>query len=168
MPVPTAGAEAGMLICPATPAAEPTTDSEANSPWPRKVVAVPLPTARQVITPVDFQDTLVFAVVLRAIAPPLTITVEPSRKSRVSVPGVVTMLLMRPEAVHRSALPVVKKNGLKVHLPVAWRIDVAVVVLARAEPSCCIAWTASTHALKLMALLAGAEEAGRSNHSHDV
>src|SRR5690242_16538459 len=108
MPVPTAGAEAGMLICPATPAAEPTTDSEANSPWPRNVVAVPLPTARQVKTPVDFQDTLVFAVVLSAIAPPLTMTVEPNRKSNVSVPGVVTMLLMRPVAVHRNDLPIAK------------------------------------------------------------
>src|SRR5688572_3421269 len=105
-PVPTAGADAGKMCVPGPPApaaAEPMTDSDCHWPENMKVAAVAAPTDRNVRSQSRIHVTFVFAVVFRARAPVVATAMEPNLARSVKVPGVVTMLEIRPIARMRNA-----------------------------------------------------------------
>jgi len=85
---------------------------------------------------------VVWAVLLNCIAPPLNtimFDVGPMRTSRVSVPGVVTMLPSWPANLTSTALPArSKKPGFSVAFACALSNDDGVVEAVRFGPAACI------------------------------
>jgi hypothetical protein len=77
--------------------------------------------ARQVRVISNHHGTVVFAVVFRARALVLNMTLLFNRKSKSAVPGVVTTHDIRPCAESRSMLPTAKALGGKVNLAVTGR-----------------------------------------------
>jgi len=138
-PVPTAGAVAGSIRLSAIPAAAPKAAALVQEPIPRILADVPDPIARQVRIASNSQVSLVWAVVLRLIAPPLkTTVVAPNLTSRVRVPGAAVKVDIRPLADTRIDLPgTQKKFEGSVNRAAGGMRLVAVIVFVNAVPSIC-------------------------------
>src|SRR4051812_39652335 len=137
-PVPTTGADTGINNVPAPPAVfagEPTTASEVN--WPTFIMdaVVPAPMLRQVSNHSSQKVTLVLATMFRFNAPLVAAMTEPNFTFHVSVPGDVTIQLMRPWHVTLSIDPTFKKFAGRVNLASAGGTEVSAAVVLKAVPS---------------------------------
>lgn len=120
---------------------------------PSALAAVPEPIARMVTRMSSHHDTLVCTTAFSCTAPRLATTIGvaivPNLTSNVNVPGVVTMLLMRPAAVMRSTRPTSAQLAGRIARDPDGSSDVGVVDAVSAPPSASAVISVSTHPWRL-------------------